>query len=85
MVGFESPGIELPWRRSALSKCSCFYCICLVVCECGCDPGHCLDLPNRGPLQLSTHTHTPQKNEISVNPVAKAMVSWSRNQKMMIR
>ena len=24
MVGFESPGIELPWRRSALSECSCF-------------------------------------------------------------
>ena len=25
MVGFQSPGIELPWRRSALSKCSCFF------------------------------------------------------------
>ena len=24
MVGFESPGIELPWRRSALSECSCY-------------------------------------------------------------
>ena len=23
MVGFESPGIEFPWRRSALSECSC--------------------------------------------------------------
>ena len=23
MVGFESPGIELHWRRSALSECSC--------------------------------------------------------------
>ena len=26
MVGFESPGIELPWRRSVLSECSCYYC-----------------------------------------------------------
>ena len=24
MVGFESPGIELPWWRSVLSECSCF-------------------------------------------------------------
>ena len=23
MVGLESPGIELPWQRSALSECSC--------------------------------------------------------------
>ena len=26
MVGFESQGIELPWRRSALSECSCNLC-----------------------------------------------------------
>ena len=24
MVGFESPGIGLPWQRSALYKCSCY-------------------------------------------------------------
>ena len=23
MVGFERPGIELPWQRSALCECSC--------------------------------------------------------------
>ena len=27
MVGFESPGIELPRQRSALSECSSFICI----------------------------------------------------------
>ena len=26
MVGFESSGIELLWRRSALSECSCLIC-----------------------------------------------------------
>ena len=25
MVGFQSPGIELPWHRSALSECSCLF------------------------------------------------------------
>ena len=25
MVGFESPDIELPWQRSALSECCCLY------------------------------------------------------------
>ena len=27
MLGSESPGIELTWRRSALSKCSCWSCV----------------------------------------------------------